>query len=92
MSTIKTSLHLHVNMTHLVYKLTPSRKGSEMSQKSLNDFLISAKVMSSLKRKCHFKRLSFESLKKLRLNSASVIKDLIITIYHERILVLMSKN
>ncbi|KAL8653489.1 MAG: hypothetical protein Q9210_002066 [Variospora velana] len=79
-------------MAHLVCKLTPPRKGSEMSQKSPNDFLTSAEAMSPLKRKCHFRRLSSESLKKLRLDPAPVIGDSTITIYHERTQALMPED
>ncbi|KAI4166709.1 MAG: hypothetical protein LQ343_007815 [Gyalolechia ehrenbergii] len=79
-------------MAPLVCKLTPPRKGSEMSQKSPNDFLTSAEAMSPLKRTCPFRRLSSESLKKLRLEPAPVIGDSPITIYHERTQALMPED
>ena len=79
------------NMAHLVCKLTP-RKGSEMSKKSPNDFLTSAEAMSPLKRKAHFRRLSSESLKRFRLDPASMVEDSTITIYHERTQALMPED
>lgn len=63
-----------------------------MSQKSPNDFLTSAEAMSPLKRKCHFKRLSSESLKKLRLDPAPIKGDTTITMYHERTQDLMPED
>ncbi|KAL8965241.1 MAG: hypothetical protein Q9197_006608 [Variospora fuerteventurae] len=63
-----------------------------MSQKSPNDFLTSAEAMSPLKRKCHFKRLSSESLKKLRLDPAPELGDSTITIYHERTEAMMPED
>lgn len=92
--TTKASLRprLHANMAYLVCKLTPPRKGSEMSHKSPSDFLTSAEAMSPLKRKAHFSRLSSESLKKFRLDPAPVLGDSTITIYHERTQALMPED
>ena len=59
---------------------------------SPKEYLTSAEAMSRLKRKALFRRLSSESLKKLRLDPAPAIEDSTITIYHERTQALMPED
>lgn len=48
--------------------------------------------MSPLERKCHFRRLSSKTLKKLRLDPGPITDDSTITIYHERTQALMPED
>ena len=78
------SLPLHATMAYLVCMLTPPSKGSAMLETSPRTFLTSAEAMSPLKRKAYFRRLSTESMKKFRLDTAPESGDLTIALYHER--------
>ena len=71
-------------------------RNSATSKMSSASFLISSEKATwilSLKRKTHLRRLGTEMIKRLRLDSSAVKKDLIIiTWYHECTTALMSNN
>ena len=83
-STTEVCSRSHLDMSHLVCKLTPPPKGSAASKMSPASFLNSEEAISPLKRKAHLKRLSTGMAKRLRLDPSAVQEDLTITMYYER--------